>query len=142
MEQQPITQQSVKNYYNGHYHGRLVRALLVTAALIMAVSLPVFNSLVALPLHVSLFAIIALLLMGGIINPISKWVFLFSSILPIPGFVIFESYAFQAFQTLSFNVPINIAYFWTNQVLALLFFFATYLSVRTLRSMIQSKFLN
>ena len=125
--------------YKGHYYGKLIRFIFLISGVIMLVGFPFFGNLISLPAYISLFGIIALVLLGGLISPISKFVFIISSIIPIPAFVLFEYYAFYAYQHLPASNPVNVAFFWVNQILAIMFFFATYFSIKTLRAMMQGK---
>jgi purine-cytosine permease-like protein len=120
-----------------HYYGLKVRSLFLISSLIMLVTYPFFSDLIQVPLPLFLGIIISLVLLGGIINPVSKWVFVLSSIIPMIGLVMFIYYGFYTYEHLPSNVTKNVIFFWTNQLLSLLFFFATYFSVKTLRGMIQ-----
>ena len=132
-------EQNKINYY-GHYYGKIIRLIFIIGGLVMLVTFPFFGNLVNLPLPISIFIIILFVVLGGLINPLSKWVFILGSIIPIFALAMFEYYAFHTYQNLSAgSSSMNIAFFWINQALALLFFFATYLSVKTLRAMVQGR---
>ncbi|MCE9585464.1 hypothetical protein K8Q94_02485 [Candidatus Nomurabacteria bacterium] len=121
--------------YHGHYYGKLVRSIFLIGAIIMIVTYPFFSPLISIPLPLFLTTIILLVLVGGLIDPLSKIIFIFTSILPALGLVMFEYYGFYAYQHLPINDTKSVLFFWTNQILALMFFFATYFSVKTLRAM-------
>jgi hypothetical protein len=131
--------QENKVNYHGHYYGRLVRIIFIIAGIIMIATFPFFSHLINLPLPITLFAVLVLVIVGGLLNPLSKWVFIIGSIIPMCAFIMFEYYAYYAYHNLPSTNPINVNFFWVNQILALIFFFATYLSVKTLRAMIQGK---
>ena len=125
--------------YRAHYYGDSVRVIFIASGLIMLCSFPFFSSLIGMPPVVSILSIIGLVVLGGLISPVSHFVFILSSVVPIVGFALFEYYAYFAYTTLPATNTLNISFFWVNQVLAVLFFFATYLSVKTLRGMFRNK---
>ncbi len=125
--------------YIPRYYGDSVRVIFLISGLIMLCSFPFFSTLIGLPVVISILAIISLVIVGGLLSPVSRIVFIVSSILPVCGFVLFEYYAYYAYTELSSTIPLHIAFFWVNQVLAVLFFFATYLSIKTLRGMLYKK---
>jgi phosphatidylserine synthase len=122
-----------------HYYGDSIRVIFIVSGIVMLCSFPFFSSLVGLPAIVSIIGIMVLVVLGGLLSPVSRWVFVVSSIVPMAGFALFEYYAYYAYTNLSSLVPTHVYFFWVNQFLALMFFFATYLSIKTLRGMIQSK---
>ncbi len=101
----------------------------------MLATYPFFSDLIEIPLVLFFSIIIGLVLVGGIINPVSKWIFFFSTLIPLVGHIVFMYYGFYTYQNLLTTHIRNVVFFWTNQGLALLFFFATYFSVKTLRGM-------
>lgn len=119
-----------------HYYGDQVRTLFVIGGLIMIVSYPFFNSLVGVPVPIAIIGFAILAIFGGFMNPKQKWVIVVSSIISVLAFLIFEYSAVNAYLKLSPTKNINIAFFWINQILALVFFFAAYLSTKTLRGML------
>ncbi|MCX6757724.1 MAG: hypothetical protein NTZ44_02485 [Candidatus Nomurabacteria bacterium] len=131
-----------KIHYQGHYYGKIIRNIFIVGGLVMLVSFPFFNNLINLPIYVPIFIIILFVIVGGLINPLSKSVFIIGSIIPPLALAMFEYYAFNTYQNLPSYNPLNVAFFWTNQALALLFFFATYLSIKTLRAMVQGTMSN
>ena len=123
----------MNNQSYSHYYGDTLRILFVTGGLIMLISYPFFSSLIHAPLSLSILACLALVIFGGLINPKQKWVIFLSAIVPIVAFLFFEYYAVYTYQNLAPTIELHVAFFWTNQILALIFFFATYLSIKTLR---------
>ena len=119
--------------YVGHYYGDSVRVIFLISGLVMLCSFPFFSSLIGVPAVISILSIIGLVFLGGLISPKSRFIFVLSSI------VLFEYYAYFAYSTLPATSALHIAFFWVNQILAILFFFATYLSVKTLRAMWENK---
>lgn len=118
-----------------HYYGELVRGIFLFSGIVMLATYPFFSDLIEIPLVLFFSIIIGLVLVGGIINPVSKWIFFFSTLIPLVGLIVFMYYGFYTYQNLPTTHIRNVVFFWTNQGLALLFFFATYFSVKTLRGM-------
>ncbi len=112
-----------------HYHGDVVRILLIIAGLIMLVSLPFFKDLISMPLILSVVAILAIGLLAGLTNPKVIWVIAFDSIASIVGFLVFEYIALKYFNE-------HIFFALVNQILAVIFFIAIYYSTKTLRGFI------
>ena len=116
-----------------HYYGDRIRTLFVVGGLIMAVSYPFFHSLIHNLLALSIIGSIVLSVVGGLMNPLQKWVIFLSTIISIVAFISFEYYAIYAYINLPPTQELHVAFFWTNQVLAVIFFLAAYLSTKTLR---------
>ncbi|MCX6755529.1 MAG: hypothetical protein NT068_03280 [Candidatus Nomurabacteria bacterium] len=133
------TNQENKINYQGHYYGKIIRSIFIVGGLVMLLSFPFFSSLINLPIYIPIITIILFVVIGGLINPLSKWIFIAGSIIPVLALTMFEYYAFNTYQNISNLNSMSVAFFWINQALALMFFFATYLSVKTLRAMMQGK---
>ena len=121
---------------NYHYYGDRIRALFFLTGLLMVVTLPVFSSLIQIPVTASLVAILALAILGGVLNPSQKWTIITDTIVSILGFAGFEYYAVDTYLHVLPNSNIHIYFYWLNQIFALLFFLAVYLSTKTLRGKI------
>ncbi|HBA45548.1 hypothetical protein A2W67_00195 [Candidatus Nomurabacteria bacterium RIFCSPLOWO2_02_40_28] len=116
-----------------HYYGDKVRTLFIIGGLIMLASYPFFSSLINAPMPIAILACLALAVFGGLMNPEQKWVIFLNTVIPLVAFLVFEYYAVYAYNNLSSTESIHVAFFWVNQVLALIFFFAAYLSTKSLR---------
>jgi energy-coupling factor transporter transmembrane protein EcfT len=116
-----------------HYYGDSVRTLFIICGFIMIISYPFFSFFISAPVPLSIIGCIALAIFGGLMNPKQKWVMVLNTIVPIIAFVIFEYAAVYTYLNLSPTKDIHIAFFWVNQLLSLLFFFAAYLATKTLR---------
>src|SRR3989344_4262391 len=111
--------------------------MFVISGLIMIVSYPFFRSLISAPMSFSLASCVVLAVFGGLMNPKYKWVIFLNTIIPVIAFIFFEYYAVSTY----LNLPptentvanIHVAFFWVNQILAIIFFFATYFATKTLR---------
>lgn len=125
------------NMNKEHYYGDGVRTLFVVAGLIMVFSYPFFRSFISEPLSLSIIGFVVLAVFGGLMNPEQKWVIFLNTIIPVVAFVFFEYYAVNTYINLSSTENsvknIQVAFFWTNQILAIIFFLATYLATKTLR---------
>lgn len=122
-----------ENQITYHYHGDKVRVLFVVMGVIMAGTLPMFSSLINMPITVSIMGIVLLAILGGFLNPAQKWIIYLDTIAAVVAFVTFEYYAVYTYLNLSPHVSINVYFYWVNQIAALLFFLATYLCVKTVR---------
>jgi hypothetical protein len=118
---------------NYHYYGDRIRGLFMITGLLMVVTLPVFSSLIHMPVTISLIAILALAILGGVLNPSQKWIIITDTIVSVLGFAGFEYYAVDTYLHVLPNSAPHVYFYWLNQVFALLFFLAVYLSVKTLR---------
>lgn len=115
-----------------HYYGDTVRIFLITGAVLMLVTLPVFRNLISMPLWLSLIAILAIGVAAGLTNPVragSAWLNVF---IAGAALLIFEYYAVDAYGRYGFGSFLFIA----DQLLALDFLIALYYSVKTVRGML------
>lgn len=122
-----------------NYYGDEVRRLFVIAGVIMAVTYPFFSSLVGSSLLFSIIICVGMAVFGGLMNPKQKWVIIFNNIFSILAFIIFEYSATHTYLNFSSKETMSVLFFWTNQALALIFFFAAYFSTKTLRRFLLSK---
>lgn len=116
-----------------HYYGDKLRVLFVVSGLIMVVSYPFFSSLINAPLSLSILGGIVLAVFAGLTNPKLKSIMVLDMIVSIVACLSFQYYAIFAYHNLSAVENINTIFFWVNQLLAIVFFFAIYLSTKTLR---------
>lgn len=120
---------------NLHYYGDMVRSLFMLAAVVMIVTLPFVNEQLPVSLPVSILAILFLGISAAITNPLQLWSIITNATISIVAFSIFEYYSVSAY----FQYSIFSLLFWTNQVLAIIFIFSTYYSIKTLRGHILKK---
>jgi hypothetical protein len=118
---------------NYHYYGDTLRLLFVLGGLIMIVSYPFFSSFIKAPIALSIVGIVTLVFFAGLMNPKQRGVMILNTIISTLFFFLFEYAAVYTYTNLSPSEGIHVAFFWINQVLSLVFFFASYLSVKTLR---------
>ncbi len=115
------------NHPPSHYHGDKVRVLFLAIALFMILGLPFFQEQIPLPLTLSLTSVIFLIFLAGLTNPRQVWVAFLNVVVSLGGLLIFEYFAL-------INVDaISGAFFWVNQILAMMFLIAFYYSTKTLR---------
>lgn len=122
-----------------HYYGDEVRRLFIVGGLLMLVSYPFFSSLVNVPLGVALAGCLTLAVFGGLMNPKQMWVIVLNAIIPVIAFPFFQYFAVHAYISLSPTVPLNLAFFWANQILSIIFFSAAYFATKTLRGALLSE---
>ena len=116
-----------------HYYGDAVRTLFIITGVVMLVMLPFFASLIKAPIILSIVGILALAIFGGFLNPKQLWIIVINTLISIGAFAIFEYYAVLSYINPTSNIQLATKFFWVNQTLALLFFIAVYLSVKSLR---------
>lgn len=125
---------------NYHYYGDRIRGLFVFTGVLMTITLPFFSSIIKLPITISLIAMLGLAILGGFLNPVQKSIIVIDTIVSIVAFLVFEYYAVTTYMYAEPGVSMNVYFYWLNQIFALLFFLAVYLSIKTLRGkMLASK---
>lgn len=134
MEDTQITnEEQPRELIHAHYYGFAVRRLFLFIGLVMLITFPFFSDIIPVPIYVSIGLMVLLAVLGGLLNPAQKWLLIANSILPIVGFVVFEYETAFAYVNLSAGDPRNLAIFWINQGISLLFFIALYLAIKTVR---------
>ena len=116
-----------------HYYGDSSRYLFVAAGIIMLISYPFFSTIIGLPVSFALIAVIALAVFGGILNPKQIWIIILDALIPVFALFIFEYMAVYAYSNLPMTNATNVWFFLVNQTLAIMFFIATYIGMKTLR---------
>ena len=129
---------SAKGYLaHEHYYGREVRGFFIASALIMLVTLPIFSSLIPMGAGFSMFMIVVVGLLAGLLSPLSRGVIIAGTVVAVLGGIVFEYEAVSIFWHI--DSPIRWWFFAINQLLAVLFFFALYYSGKTLRGVFLTK---
>lgn len=113
-----------------HYYGDIVRYLFLAAAVLMIITLPLFQDYIAVPLIISIIGIAVLGLAAGLTNPRQKLSAMINLIIALGGFLIFGYVAVDSFGT----TGVDDKFLLTNIILALIFIFALYFSMKTLRA--------
>lgn len=114
-----------------HYYGDTVRRLFLTAGIIIIITLPFFSALIPFPVVISSFGVLIIGFVAGMTSPRQSWVTILNVLVSVAGLVMFEYYAVAAYM-LPQNQETSM-FFWTNELLAVLFFFTLYYSGKTLR---------
>jgi len=114
-----------------HYYGDIVRFLFMLAAIIMLITLPFLVDKLPTSVYVSIFIILAIGILAGITNPLQKWMSVLNGVISTAALFTFEYYAVSSLT----NSGIKNLYFITNQILAIVFLFALYYSIKTIRAM-------
>ena len=112
-----------------HYYGDTVRSLFIVCALIMVIGLPWVSEFLTLPPFYSILAMLILIVTAGLLNPKQRWTFFLATVIALASFIIFESSAIIAFT----QYTATSKFFLFNQLLAFIFLFAQYYSVKTIR---------
>ncbi|MBX4211041.1 hypothetical protein KW783_03675 [Candidatus Parcubacteria bacterium] len=129
---EPHHHQSHMNHHHQSHavklsYGRYIRGLFLAAALIMLVFLPYLKQSVPVPSFISLITILVITFLAGFTNRTHRWAIYLDAVVSFGGIFVFGYHAVK-----SFSRPITL-FFVVNQVLAILFLIAFYLSVRTFR---------
>ncbi len=120
-----------------HYYGDIIRKLFLAIALLMVVAYPVFTQFINLPHYLPILAVVIVVLLAGFQNPLHYFVPLINTLAAVAGFIIFEYKATIIYLNAE---NYSLAFFWTNQILAVLFLIAVYFCSKTLRGMYFSHF--
>ncbi len=129
--------QELKNEksFTRHYYGDVVRFCFLLSAAVMLISLPFLNNRLPIPVFFSLLAILAIGIFAGVTNPLQKSTAAINLAVSAIALVAFEYYAVKSYLMYS----ITDLLFIINQLLALIFLFATYYSTKTLRAKLLDK---
>lgn len=112
-----------------HYYGNTLRVLMIVGGVIMLGTLPFFIDLIEEPIFVSLLSILALSILAGIVTPRQRGIIIIDTIICAAVFLVFEYRAVNAYREFG---AID-AFFAVNQLLALIFFLASYFGTKTVR---------
>lgn len=113
-----------------HYYGDIVRYLFLGAGLIMVISLPVFDAYIDVPLIISVICIAILGIAAGFTNPKQLVSSVVNFVISVIGFVIFLYTGVYNYQ----HQIGNDKFVLTTLILAAIFIFAVYFSMKTLRA--------
>jgi hypothetical protein len=111
-----------------HYYGDTVRQLFLVAGIIMFITLPFLRERISSPVFLSVVAILVLTFFAGITSPRRKVVILADVCISLVGFAIFAHQAITKFERVLDLL------FATNTILACIFLYTFYLSLRTFRN--------
>lgn len=117
---------------NVHYYGDIVRFLFMCAALVMVVGLPIVSNYIYLPTWVSVLGILVLGLAAGFTNPRQIWDAGANVVISSVGFFLFDLFTVESY----IDINLHTKFFVANIVLATIFLFATYFSVKTVRGLL------
>jgi hypothetical protein len=121
-----------------HYYGDIIRRLFLSAGIIMLITLPFFSALIPFPVVISAVGVLIIGFVAGMTSPRQQWVIILNLLVSITGLVLFEYYAVTAFR-MQPQTQITTLFFWTNELLAIIFFFTLYYSGKTLRGHILNR---
>ena len=113
-----------------HYYGDTVRKLFLTIAAASAVVIPVWGNLLPVNLLFEIVGIVLLVFLAGFTNPVKKWGLICNTFAALFGVIAFE----MAATTLYYSDSLILFAF--REGIALLFLFALYFSLKTLRNMV------
>lgn len=116
--------------YIPHYYGDIVRGLFIAATLLMLVSSPLYAESLRTALPVLVIAAVVLIALAALTNPRSVVITRLNAAAAGVGVIVFEIWALMAF-----NLGALLGFVLLEAV-AILFVFAFYFSLKTLRAMI------
>jgi hypothetical protein len=116
-----------------HYHGHIVRRLFLIAGITMAGTLPFFTKFISIPLFLSILAIVIIAFLAGLESPEHRYVVVLNTLVASIACAMFEYQAAHFYLTATTSMPLDSLFFWINQGLAVIFFFALYYSSKTVR---------
>lgn len=120
-----------------HYYGDIVRKLFVAGDTIMILTYPFFRDRIIFSISISIFVIITVGVIAGFLNPRQKWSSILTFIISVGALSIFEYHA--ATSVTGEDRSWFDLFFWTNQILAVIFLFALYYSAKTIRGFYTNK---
>ncbi len=121
------------------YFGNQVSRLLLVAGLLIIVTHPFFkSSLSSTFLPITLLAVVVLTFLAGFTNSKHKWIIVVDVIASAIGFVVFSYQSIINYN----DGSTYFAFFFINLVISLLFLFAFYFGVKTIRGWILNNLKN
>ena len=112
-----------------HYYGDKVRSLLITIGIIMIVTLPFFTDRIPKPASFSIIAVLAIVILSGLLNPKHKSIIILNTLISAVAFVVFEYYAIATAQVYGASDT----FFLVNEAMAILALVATYFGTKSVR---------
>ena len=112
-----------------HYYGDYVRKLFVAAAALVLILAPFFGGFLPLTLPFEILGAVLLVTFGALTNPKKQWVVLGDVIIAGLFIVGYEGVALYAY------LQNDVLMFFTREALVVIFVFAFYFSIKTLRAM-------
>ena len=118
-----------------HYYGDSVRKLLLSASVVIVLTLPWLYKEWPFGFYVWLIVALSVVIFAGITNPRLRVISLFDFGIAVVGFLFFGFQGIQAVET----PGIASLLFFTSEALMLIFLFDLYFTVKTLRGMLLGK---
>lgn len=110
-----------------HYYGDIIRKLFLAGGIIMLLGLPFVYQSIPSPLTFAIFFVLVIIILAGFLSPRHRRAIAVDVLVAAVCLGTFEYYAINAY--LAADGP----FFFVNQVLAFVFFFALYYGTKTLR---------
>ncbi|OGF69085.1 hypothetical protein A3H65_00625 [Candidatus Giovannonibacteria bacterium RIFCSPLOWO2_02_FULL_45_14] len=120
-----------------HYYGDVVRKLFVAGDAVMILTYPFFTEKIFFSTTISILVIVFIGAIAGFLSPRQKWASSITFIISICALSVFEYHAATALT--GENKNLFSLFFWTNQVLAVIFFMSLYYSAKTIRGFYSNK---
>ena len=116
-----------------HYHGDIVRQLLLSAGALIIVAVPMLSTISIFTTPFELAGAVLLVVCAGMTSASRAWPLVLDAMVSAVGLVVYEPLALLAYR--SGDLLLFVVY----EALSLLFLFALYFSIKTIRSMFSKK---
>lgn len=111
-----------------HYYGDAVRVIFIIGALLVLWGLPRMSDILNVPAGIAIAGIVLLVVAAGLTNPAQRFPLVLNTLVSILFFAVFAYLGWS-----SYNAQIEHSVALANQICAILFLVASYLSVKSLR---------
>lgn len=111
-----------------HYHGNVVRQLLITAVILMLVGAPFYAGSLKIQLPFLVVGALLLASVAAIANPHKRWVFIAGAGAAGIGFAVYEMWSLYQYTESTWMQTV------LRQIIALIFLVAFYFSMKTIRA--------
>ncbi|KND48152.1 MAG: hypothetical protein AB201_00965 [Parcubacteria bacterium C7867-006] len=117
-----------------HYYGDRVRMLYIGMSVILLVMSPFVQNRLPYPALLSIFAVLFLTMVAGLISPKAKAIIILNFLVSVTAIIVFGKEAI-----VSYSHNLSDIFFWGNVVLSVASIFALYYSSKTLRGVLLYK---
>ena len=111
-----------------HYYGDVVRQLFLASGILILLTMPIYKQILPIDFIVITFFVVVLALAAGVTTPSQKWIIVVDTIISMIFLLTFQYFSFTYYAYDSFII------FLIRQLIAIIFLFSLYYSVKTLRA--------
>lgn len=117
-----------------HYYGDKVRAIYIGMSVFMLVMSPFIQNRLPFPTFLTVFGVLFLTMVAGLISPKAKWIVILNFIVSITALIIFGKESMVTYKN-----SLKDIFFLGNLLLSIASIFAVYYSSKTLRGLLLYK---